>query len=101
MMASDHSFQYVEGQSVCRYQVVPSSRVPPFGNCVRKNCPPFDTRNPCRCGGSMCAYGVHSSIGAGFAVTENLSLRGASHTSMGSTNAPVENTQRRSAPGPL
>ena len=101
MIASDHSRQYAAGHRECRYHVVPSSRVPPFGSAVSKNCPPFDTRNPWRCGGSMCEYGVHSSIGAGFEVTENFSSRGSSQTWMGSTNAPVENTQRRSAPTPL
>src|SRR5579864_8117177 len=40
-------------------------------------------------------------MGAGFAVTENFNRCGSSQTSIGSTNAPVENTQCRSAPGPL
>ena len=52
MIASDHSRQYDEDQSPCRYQVVPSSRVPALGSGVSRNCPPSDTRNPCRWGGS-------------------------------------------------
>src|SRR5438270_11331916 len=100
-MASDQIDQYADGHNPCRYHVVPSSLVPPLGNGVSKNCPPFETINPCRCGGSMCGYGVHSSIGAGFERTENFSRRGSSQTVIGSTNAPVENTQCRSAPTPL
>jgi hypothetical protein len=48
----------------------------------------------------MCPYGVISFNGSGFAVTPNFSSRGSSHTSIGSTNGPVEKTQCRTAPTP-
>ena len=41
--------------------------------------------------------GLHSTIGSGSDVTANARQRGGSHTVMGSTNGPVENTQCRTA----
>src|SRR6267143_4370126 len=48
----------------------------------------------------MFPYGLSSFNGAGFAVTPNFRSRGSSHTSIGSTNGPVEKMQCRTAPTP-
>ena len=52
-IASDHIRQYPAGQSHAGTKL-PSTRVPPSANGVSKNCPPSDTKNPCKCGGSIC-----------------------------------------------
>src|SRR5688500_9845693 len=76
----------------CSYHVVPAKRVRPLGRGVSSNCPPCETRKLSRCGGWI-FHGLHSRMGGGFEVTENLSSRGSCQISIGSTNAPVENSQ--------
>src|SRR5262249_45382984 len=100
MMASDHSLQYGAGHIVWRYRVVPTTLVRPPGSGSSRNSPASDTRKPLRWGGWTPPYGVHSAIGGRLEATENARWRGGSHPSIGSTNAPVEKTQCRTAPGP-
>src|ERR1700730_3583156 len=100
MLCSDQRCQYAAGHMVCRYHVVPSSRVLPAGKAVKRNCPFSETKYPCKCGGCMLPYGLSSLSGAGFAVTPNFNSRGSSHASIGSTNGPVEKIHSRTAPTP-
>src|SRR5207245_9383205 len=65
-----------------------------------ENCPLSETKYACKSGASMCPYVVSSSRGGGFVVTPNFSSRGLTHTSIGSTNGPVEKIQCRTAPAP-
>ena len=75
------------------YQVLPSSRVWPFGSAVRRNSPRRDSRKPSRCGGATVLYGVSSRSGRGELRTSNDSRCPGSQRVIGSTNGPVENTQ--------
>lgn len=54
-----------------------------------------------RCGGWTPGQKLSSRIGSGCEVTSNANRRPGSHTVMGSTNGPVENSQYRIAPTPV
>src|SRR5471030_3270154 len=100
MIASPYRDQYAAGCKRISYHVLPSSRVWPLGRATKRNSPRRERKYPSRCGGAMSAYGLHSCIGLGCESTLNDNRRPGSHRVIGSTKAPVENTQRRTAPTP-
>ena len=67
---------------------------------MSRNSPPCDAMYPSTCKAWTFLYGDSSVSDGGCAVTSKASRCGSSHAVIGSTNGPVENSQRRTEPTP-